>query len=78
MSHFYEISQRLKEIISQQHAKEKILDKDIAIALKLNPQYYAVIKRREKIPYQAIALFCQKYRVSMNWILLKQKPKYLT
>jgi len=78
MSHFYEISQRLKEIISHQSDKKKILDKDIALALALDPQYYAVIKRRDKIPYEAIAQFCQKNRVSMNWVLLKQKPKYLT
>ena len=78
MSHFHEISQRLKEIISQQHTKTKILDKDIATALKLDPQYYAVIKRRNKIPYEAIAQFCQRHRVSMNWVLLKQKPIYLT
>jgi len=77
MNHFYEISQRIKKIISQQHSKQKIFDKDIAIALGLEPQYYAVIKRREKIPYHAIAQFCQKNKICMNWVLFGQKPTYI-
>jgi hypothetical protein len=78
MIDFHEISRRLREVVSHIEKKEKVLDKDIAQALKLDPQYYAVIKRRNKIPYEAIALFCKKNRLSINWILLKQKPKYLT
>ena len=78
MMDFHEISKRLKEILSVIEKKEKILDKDIANALHLDPQYYAVIKRRKKIPYEAIALFCKQKRLSLNWVLLAQKPKYLT
>ncbi len=78
MIDFHEISRRLKEVVSHIEQKEKVLDKDIAQALKLDPQYYAVIKRRNKIPYEAIALFCKKNGLSINWILLQQKPKYLT
>jgi len=78
MMEFQEISQRLKEVVSQIDKKEKVLDKDIAHALSLDPQYYAVIKRRKKIPYEAIAFFCKKNRLSINWVLLQQKPKYLT
>jgi len=78
MIHFYEVSSRLREVISQREKREKIKDKDIAKSLGLTPQYYAVIKRRNKIPYEAIALFCKKNHLSMNWILLKQKPIYLT
>ena len=78
MIHFYEVSSRLRDAIMQLEEKEKIKDKDIAKFLELSPQYYAVIKRRGKIPYESIAHFCKKYRLNMNWILLDQKPVYLT
>ncbi|MEA1954267.1 MAG: hypothetical protein U9O24_07730 [Campylobacterota bacterium] len=74
---FQEIMQRIKEVISFITKKEKIKDKDIAHALKLSPQYYAVIKRRKKIPYEAIAYFCVQYNISMNWILLKHHRQNL-
>ena len=78
MIDFYEIMQRVKDILAQQIKKEKVLDKDIAYALEINPQNYAVIKRRQKIPYEAIAYFSKKNKINMNWILFAQKPKYLT
>jgi len=77
MIDFYEAIQRIKQILSFQLQKEKILDKDIADALNLDPQYFAVIKRRRKIPYEPIAHFCKKHHISMNWILFSQKPKVL-
>jgi hypothetical protein len=77
MIDFHEVMQRVKEIISAQKQKEKILDKDIADSLKLDPQYFAVIKRRKKIPYESLAHFCTQHKISMNWILLAQKPQYL-
>ncbi len=78
MIYFCEVSERLREAMMQIKKKEKIKDKEMAKCLGLDPQYYAVIKRRNKIPYEAIAYFCKKHRLSINWILLKQKPMYLT
>jgi hypothetical protein len=78
MIDFYEVMQRIKQILISQIKKEKILDRDIADALTLDPQYFAVIKKRKKIPYESIAHFCKKHHISMNWILLAQKPTYLT
>lgn len=77
MINFSEVMQRIKEILRTQQQKEKILDRDIATALKLNPQYFAVIKRRQKIPYESIAFFCQNSHISMNWVLLNQRPSHL-
>jgi hypothetical protein len=77
MIDFDKIIQRLKTIISFNSKQKKILDRDIANYLGLTPQYFAVIKRRKKIPYEAIAYFCKQYSINMNWILLEQKPKYL-
>lgn len=78
MIDFDEIMQRIKLVLSSQKNKNKILDKDIANALSLDPQYYAVMKRRKKIPYESIAYFSKDNKVSINWILLNQKPQYLT
>jgi len=77
MIDFQEVMQRIKKFLIIQTKQEKILDRDIADALKLDPQYYAVIKRRKKIPYEKVAYFCKENRISMNWILLEQKPQNL-
>ena len=78
MIDFQEVMQRVKQILSQHNTKEKILDRDIADILKLDPQYYAVIKRRKKIPYEKLAYFCRENNISMNWVLLEQKPQNLS
>ena len=75
---FRDVMQRVREVIQQSSKKEKILDRDIANALHLDPQYFAVIKRRNKIPYESIAYFCKDHKVNMNWILLNQVPSHLT
>ncbi len=77
MIDFQDVMQRIKEILIIKTKKEKILDRDIADILKLDPQYYAVIKRRKKIPYEKLAYFCKENKISMNWILLEQKPQNL-
>ncbi len=78
MIKFLEVMTRVKSVLSTQINKEKILDKDVALALQIDPQYYAVMKRRNKVPYEAIAYFSKLHKVNMNWILLAQKPQYLT
>jgi hypothetical protein len=77
MIEIYEVMLRVKEILSIQTQKEKILDRELADSLNLDPQYFAVIKRRKKIPYESLAHFCKHHNISMNWILLAQKPQYL-
>ena len=78
MIEFQDVMKRIKEVLIRQTEKEKILDRDIADKLNLDPQYYAVIKRRKKIPYEKLAYFCKENKISMNWILLEQKPKNLS
>ena len=70
--------QRIREILLAQTKQKRILDREIASALKLDPQYFAVIKKRNKIPYKSIAHFCKEQHINMNWILLEQEPTYLT
>jgi len=78
MIDFSEVMQRIKTLLSSKIKKDKVLDKDIALALDIDPQNFAVIKRRQRIPFEAIAYFSKKHKISMNWILFAQKPKNLT
>jgi len=78
MIDFYDVMQRIKKVLATKTEKEKILDKDVANALQIAPQNYAVIKRRKRVPYEAIAFFSKKNKLSINWILFAQKPQYLT
>jgi hypothetical protein len=71
MLEFSEIMSRLKRSLHEESG-ERILDKDLAKALGFTPSYYAVIKRREKIPYQAIALFAHEKNLSLNWIFFNK------
>jgi hypothetical protein len=75
---FNDVMQRMRILLQHQYQQEKIRDRDIACALKLDPQYFAVIKRRNKIPYEALALFCKTQRISLNWLLFAQNPRDLT
>lgn len=77
MIDFTEAMLRIKLVLSEQRKEEKIRDKDVAEALKLDPQYFAVIKRRKKIPYAHLAYFCKTFKVNLNWVLLEEKPQYL-
>lgn len=70
---FLQIIERLKTILAISLKKNKIYDRDLAYALDLDPQYFAVIKRRNKIPYESIAYFCNEAHISINWILFGTK-----
>ncbi len=75
---FYDVMERMRTTLATQTQNPKIKDRDIAIALGLTPQYFAVIKRRNKIPYEALAHFCRQHHISLNWLLMAQEPRYLT
>jgi hypothetical protein len=77
MIDFNDVMFRVKQILQTQNRKKRIFDKDIAHALVLSPQNYAVMKKRKKIPYPSISSFSQNHNLNMNWVLLNQNPKYL-
>jgi len=74
---FNEVARRVEQLLILQTGRKHIYNKEIAEALGLTAEYYAVIKKRGKIPYRAIALFCRTNRISMNWILFGQEPRTL-
>ena len=75
--HFHNIMQRLEEVLRTKTGKTKILNKELAAELGLTPDYFAVIKKRGKIPYLSLALFAQKEKINLNWLLLGSPPKQL-
>ncbi|HFS85231.1 MAG TPA: hypothetical protein ENK72_01270 [Epsilonproteobacteria bacterium] len=77
MIQFNEIMQRIEEVIAAGNDNRRIYNKEIAQALNLTPEYFAVIKKRGKIPYEAIATFCRNRKISINWVLFEQKPQKL-
>lgn len=75
--YFHNVIQRLEEVLRERYHKEKILNKEIALELGLTPDYYAVIKKRGKVPYLSLALFAQREQLNLNWLLLGAQPKRL-
>ncbi|MBU1666811.1 hypothetical protein KKC13_00185 [bacterium] len=71
MLEFTDIMNRVKMILQQEKGK-KVYDKEIAEALGFKATYYAVIKKRHKIPYEAIALFANRKNLSLNWIFFNK------
>jgi len=71
---FQDTVRRIEKVIGRDTNKKRIYNKDIAQALGLSPEYFAVIKKRGKIPYEAIANFCKEREISINWILFGQEP----
>jgi len=72
MLKFQNIMNRIKKVIYQE-TKERVYDKELAKALGLKPTHYAVIKRRHRIPYEAITLFAYKKDISLNWIFFDKE-----
>ncbi len=77
MIQFNDIIHRIEKVIAADTENRRIYNKEVAQALELTPEYFAVIKKRGKIPYEAIAYFCQKREISINWILFGQEPQKL-
>lgn len=73
--HFHNIMQRLEKVLREKKGKDKVLNKEIATELGLTPDYYAVIKKRGKVPYLSLALFAQKEKINLNWLLLGSPPE---
>ncbi|MCK9491461.1 MAG: hypothetical protein M0Q24_05170 [Sulfurimonas sp.] len=58
MRDFHGVIEVLK-LYLEKDKKEKILDKDVACALKMTQANFATIKRRNSTPYKHILEFCK-------------------
>lgn len=73
---FSNVMDRVATILERE-SESKILDKDIAKALGMSTTQYSNAKQRNSIPYEKIAGFCAKNRVSINWVLYEQSTEML-
>jgi SOS-response transcriptional repressor LexA len=69
---FEKVIEKIKDIISQEVGDKKVLNKDVAKALGITPEHLSILKKRNKIPYEEIAYFCAKRKISINWLLFDQ------
>lgn len=72
-----EIVEKVKDILSREKAGQRILDRDVALALEILPQSFACMKSRQKIPYEELLKFCAKRKISANWLFYGQTPESL-
>ncbi len=69
---FEKIIEKIKDILSNEIGEKKVLNKDVAKALGITPENLSILKKRNKIPYEEIAYFCAKRKISINWLLFDQ------
>ena len=77
MNSFVEIVEEIKSIISSEFGSKKIFDKDVADVLGISQMNFATMKKRNKIPFEALLDFCAKKSISINWLLYGQSPESL-
>ncbi|WP_456479393.1 S24 family peptidase [Nautilia sp.] len=70
---FDKIIEKIKDILSLEVGERKVLNKDVAKALGITPEHLSMLKKRNKIPYEELAYFCAKRKISLNWLLFDQQ-----
>ncbi|PWE19339.1 phage repressor protein, partial [Aliarcobacter skirrowii] len=75
--HINEIIDKLKDILSNELDNKRVFDKDVAAALNISKESLSIMKKKNSIPYEQIAKFCAKRKISINWVLFDQLPKSL-
>lgn len=77
MNGFDEVIERIRDVISQEIGRGRVMDRDVARALDLTPGNLATLKSRDRLPMESIAAFCAKRRISINWLLFDQSAESL-
>jgi len=69
---FDDVMERLRSYLEQRNNGEMVHDKEIADALDMRPAAYSNAKKRNSVPLEAVANYCARNRISLNWILYGQ------
>jgi SOS-response transcriptional repressor LexA len=79
MVDFYEVTERLKDILSTEKIGKggRVYDKDVAAALGISQAAFATMKKRGSIPCQKIMEFCVRKKISINWLFFDQPAEML-
>ena len=68
-----EAVEKVKDIISMPIGKRKVFDGDVALVLGISQGSLATMKKRNKIPFKEIILFCDRTGLDPRDILFKNK-----
>ncbi|WP_294963400.1 helix-turn-helix domain-containing protein [Sulfurimonas sp.] len=69
LRNFDDIIEVIKDIISLDCGDRRIMDKDVAEALKIKHATFGTIKKRKSIPFKQICNFASKKKLDLNYIL---------
>lgn len=68
-----EIVEKLKDILSRHITCNKVYDWHVADVLHISDMSLATMKKRNKIPFEKIILFCDRCGLDPRDIILKKK-----
>ncbi|WP_455756500.1 hypothetical protein [Sulfurimonas sp.] len=68
-----EIVEKIKDIISKPKGNKKVFDGDAAGVLNLTCGNLATMKKRNKVPYKEILLFCDRVGLDPRDIVFKKQ-----
>ena len=74
---FINIMEKIRTHLYEKSSKP-IYDKDIASSLKISKEHYSRLKKANKVPLEAIIMFCAKENIVINYILFNQIPESLS
>ena len=66
---FNQILNRIKKYIKQKENKNEVYDKDVGNLLGITVQSLSRMKKTNSIPFQKIVEFCNREKISLDWIL---------
>ena len=64
-----EILERIRAYLKKKLDKEYVYDKEIGEYINMSPESMSRIKKNNTVPYQKIVEFCEREKVSADWIL---------
>ncbi|MBL4730772.1 MAG: helix-turn-helix domain-containing protein [Sulfurimonas sp.] len=67
MLNMQSVVRRIKDVLIDEY-KINVLDKNVAHELGLTATALSSQKSRDLIPYDALAMFCIRRKVSVNWL----------
>lgn len=72
-----EVAEKIKDILSTKKKGKKVFDDDVAGVLRIIPANFATMKKRNKIPFKEIVLFCERCGLDPRDILFDRKVELL-
>jgi hypothetical protein len=66
-----DITEKIKDILSRHNDCKTVSDKSVAAVLGINKFNFAAMKKRNKIPFKEIILFCDRCGIDPLELIMK-------